>query len=286
MHLDAIDLKDFYASPLGAVVRRLLGARVRARWSNLQGKSLFGLGFATPYLGAFRNDAGPIGALMPAELGVMSWPREGKGLSVLVDETELPLPDECADRILLVHMLEWSERTRALLRELWRVLAPNGRLLIIVPNRRGLWARVELHALRPRSPVQPLADRDTAQGRNVLSRGLAIRALHAALLLARPAQMARVLGAARPRSVACLLRRDPGRSDEADLCRGAGEGGAEQEPPRSARTCRSSRRLSRQQKHRLLAEQVLGKERHGDAKLRARRVERHHALDLGAGIPA
>ena len=57
MYLDAIDLKDFYASPLGAVVRRLLGARVRARWSNLQGKSLFGLGFATPYLGAFRNDA-------------------------------------------------------------------------------------------------------------------------------------------------------------------------------------------------------------------------------------
>ena len=56
MHLDAIDLKDFYASPLGAVVRRLLGARIRARWSNLQGKSLFGLGFATPYLGAFRND--------------------------------------------------------------------------------------------------------------------------------------------------------------------------------------------------------------------------------------
>ena len=143
MHLDAIDLKDFYASPLGAVVRRLLGARIRARWSNLQGKSLFGLGFATPYLGAFRNDASPIGALMPAELGVISWPREGKGLSVLVDETDLPLPDECADRILLVHMIEWSERTRALLRELWRVLAPNGRLLIIVPNRRGLWARVD-----------------------------------------------------------------------------------------------------------------------------------------------
>lgn len=143
MHLDAIDLKDFYASPLGAVVRRLLGARVRARWTNLQGKSLFGVGFATPYLGAFRNDACPCGALMPAELGVISWPREGKGLSVLVDETDLPLPDECADRILLVHMIEWSERTRALLRELWRVLAPNGRLLIIVPNRRGLWARVD-----------------------------------------------------------------------------------------------------------------------------------------------
>ena len=143
MQLDAIDLKNFYATPLGGVVRRLLGARLRARWSNLHGQSLFGLGFATPYLGAFRSDACPLGALMPEELGVISWPREGNCLSVLVDEAELPLPDECAHRLLLVHMLEWSERTRPLLRELWRVLAPNGRLLIIVPNRRGLWARVD-----------------------------------------------------------------------------------------------------------------------------------------------
>jgi len=74
---------------------------------------------------------------------VIFWPKEGNGLSVLVDEAELPLPDECVDRLLVVHLLEWSERTRALLRELWRVLAPNGRLLIIVPNRRGLWARVD-----------------------------------------------------------------------------------------------------------------------------------------------
>ena len=143
MHLDAVDLKDFYASPLGGVVRRLLGARLRARWSNLRGQSLFGLGFATPYLGAFRSDACPVGALMPEELGVISWPKQGSGLTMLVDEAELPLGDECADRLLLVHMLEWSERTRELLRELWRVLAPNGRLLIIVPNRRGLWARVD-----------------------------------------------------------------------------------------------------------------------------------------------
>src|SRR5215210_8649165 len=141
--LDAVDLKDFYASPLGLVVRRLLGARLRARWGTLQSQSLFGLGFTTPYLGAFKAEARPLGALMPAELGVIAWPSQGHGLTVLVDETELPLPDECADRILLVHMLEWSEKSRALLREVWRVLAPNGRLLLIVPNRRGLWARVD-----------------------------------------------------------------------------------------------------------------------------------------------
>ena len=143
MHLDVVDLKDFYARPLGHVVRRLLGARLRARWGNLAGCSLFGLGFAAPYLGAFRGEARPVGALMPAGLGAVPWPKQGQSLSVLVEETDLPLPDECADRILLVHMLEWSEKSRELLRELWRVLAPNGRLLVIVPNRRGLWARVD-----------------------------------------------------------------------------------------------------------------------------------------------
>jgi SAM-dependent methyltransferase len=143
MQLDAFDLKDFYACPLGVVVRRLLGARVRARWSELKGVSVFGLGFATPYLAAYRGEALPLGALMPAELGAIPWPEQGQSLSVLVEETELPLDDESADRLLLVHMLEWSEKSRELLRELWRVLKPNGRLLMIVPNRRGLWARVD-----------------------------------------------------------------------------------------------------------------------------------------------
>jgi hypothetical protein len=50
MQLDAIDLKEFYACPLGVVVRRLLGARVRSRWADVKGLSVFGVGFATPYL--------------------------------------------------------------------------------------------------------------------------------------------------------------------------------------------------------------------------------------------
>ena len=143
MHLDVADLKDFYACPLGHVVRRLLGARLRERWSDLRSCRTFGLGFAAPYLAAFRAEAEPLGALMPASLGAVPWPDKGQTMSVLVEATDLPLIDEGADRILLVHMLEWSENPRELLGELWRVLAPNGRLLLVVPNRRGLWARVD-----------------------------------------------------------------------------------------------------------------------------------------------
>lgn len=143
MHLDAIDLKEFYARRLGVLVRRLLRHRIHARWKDVRGMRVFGLGFTAPYLGEFRGDAYALGALMPARLGALSWPDRGSSMSALVDETALPLDDESADRILLVHMLEWSERSRALLREVWRVLGPGGRLLIVVPNRRGLWARVD-----------------------------------------------------------------------------------------------------------------------------------------------
>src|SRR5262245_6782241 len=80
---------------------------------------------------------------MPAAQGVVKWPTNRPGLSTLVDELDLPLPDAEIDRVLLVHALEMAHDPVALLREIWRVLAAGGRLLIVVPNRRGVWARLD-----------------------------------------------------------------------------------------------------------------------------------------------
>ncbi|MFM8682071.1 MAG: class I SAM-dependent methyltransferase [Alphaproteobacteria bacterium] len=82
-------------------------------------------------------------ALMPAGQGVMRWPPEGANLAALVDEAALPLPDASVDRILVVHALEHAEQLRPLLREVWRVLAGPGRVVFVVPGRRGIWARVD-----------------------------------------------------------------------------------------------------------------------------------------------
>jgi len=143
MNMDVIDLRDFYGKRLGHVARRLIGARVRALWPNVAGQSVLGLGFATPYLGVFLNEAARVIGLMPARQGVMRWPSEGRCLTGLVDENELPLDDESMDRVLVVHGIEASESLRVMLRQIWRVLAPGGRAIIIVPNRRGLWSRRE-----------------------------------------------------------------------------------------------------------------------------------------------
>ena len=143
MQMDVKDLRDFYDSPLGVTVRRLLRQRIRERWTRVHGEVVIGLGFAIPYLSPFRGEAAVLGAFMPAAQGVIAWPPDGPRQSVLVEEGALPLPDSSVDRLLMVHSLELSEQVRPLLREVWRVLKPEGRLLLIVPNRRGPWARFD-----------------------------------------------------------------------------------------------------------------------------------------------
>src|SRR5687768_864305 len=143
MSIDVVDLRNFYAQRLGVVARRFIGRGVRARLADARGLSVAGIGYPTPYLGLFREEAERCLAFMPAGQGVIRWPSLRPGLAALVDEFDLPLPDSAVDRVLLVHALEMAYDPTALLREVWRVLAAGGRLIAVVPNRRGLWARMD-----------------------------------------------------------------------------------------------------------------------------------------------
>jgi SAM-dependent methyltransferase len=143
MHCDVTELTDFYRRPLGQMVRRLLSHRLRARARNVAGQTVIGLGFATPYLSMFRGEARCVGALMPAAQGALVWPSEDAVQTALVDEEHLPLADNSVDLLIGIHCLEMAERVRPLLRELWRVLRPDGRLILIVTNRTSIWARLD-----------------------------------------------------------------------------------------------------------------------------------------------
>jgi SAM-dependent methyltransferase len=143
MYRDVVDLREFYDTSLGQVALRQLRRRIRDFWPDLAGLSLLGLGYATPYLRPFLGASERAVAVMPAAQGVVFWPREGPGLTTLADESALPFPDLSFDRVLVVHGLEGTENSRQMMREIWRVLAGSGRLLMLVANRSGLWSRTE-----------------------------------------------------------------------------------------------------------------------------------------------
>ncbi len=69
MWTDAVDLRDFYATSLGSVARRMIRRRIRAVWPDVTGQSLLGLGYTTPFLNPFRSEAARILAAMPASQG-------------------------------------------------------------------------------------------------------------------------------------------------------------------------------------------------------------------------
>ncbi|MBM3560394.1 MAG: methyltransferase domain-containing protein, partial [Alphaproteobacteria bacterium] len=147
---DVVDQRDFYATGLGQAVRRIVRRSVRDIWPDTAGMAVAGIGYATPYLRPFHEEAARTLAVMPAPMGVIAWPapkavrggpQREPNIVALAREAELPLPDLSVDRILMVHALEHVAQPQAMLRELWRVLADGGRLLAVVPNRRSIWAR-------------------------------------------------------------------------------------------------------------------------------------------------
>ncbi|MBL8670159.1 MAG: methyltransferase domain-containing protein [Alphaproteobacteria bacterium] len=144
MFQDVLELDAFYASPLGQHARRLVRKAVRALWPSVRGEAVLGLGYAPPYLHPLLDEAERVLALMPAAQGCRPWPRDSRNRVALVEEAALPLPNACMDRVLLSHCVEQSEALRPMLREVWRVLKPTGRLLVMAPNRRSLWAQLDV----------------------------------------------------------------------------------------------------------------------------------------------
>lgn len=160
MHLDVIDLREFYDSSLGRMAHLMIRRRVRQLWPNVGGMDMLGIGYTSPFLIPFRPEAARVLNVMPAAQGVVHWPNRQRNLAMLADEYRLPLSEGSMDRILIVHELESTGDSSELMREIWRVLAPGGRIIIVVPNRHGVWARFDRTPFghgRPFSRTQLLA---------------------------------------------------------------------------------------------------------------------------------
>jgi|CXWL01.1.fsa_nt_gi SAM-dependent methyltransferase len=157
MRVDVLALQRFYASPLGEATRRAASRRLAALWPSANGLDVLGFGYTTPYLDRYRDAARRVVAIMPAEQGAEPWPAGAASLTTLAEETRLPFIDAVFDRVLIVHGLEEANAPHPMLREVWRVMAPEGRLVVIAANRWSLWAQADVFPFghgRPYSRVQ------------------------------------------------------------------------------------------------------------------------------------
>lgn len=148
MYTKAIDLREFYDSLQGRVVQRILRQHLRLLWPVTTGLRVLGFGYPVPFLKPFLGEAERVAALMPDHQGAVFWPNPGegepsRGLVTICDEVQWPIETNSIDRLLIVHGVQGLENLDAILRESWRVMTGQGRLILVVPNRAGVWARVD-----------------------------------------------------------------------------------------------------------------------------------------------
>jgi len=143
MYFDFAEVQKFYQSDLGQRVRFYLGEEVYNQFSDLQNSHVLGFGFTQPFLSLMEGVPKSMASLSPARMGVAPWEGDKGNRSAMASGKHLPLKDGSYERVLLVHALEFSRNPSVLLRELWRVLAPGGELIAVVPARTGLWSHAE-----------------------------------------------------------------------------------------------------------------------------------------------
>jgi SAM-dependent methyltransferase len=138
------ELTRFYAGSDGLRAARLLGAIVAPSIHRSTTSRLLSVGFTAPLLaGIDTASLERLAMVMPAAQGGGKWTPNGRGnCAVSAVETRLPFAESMFDQALVCHALEFANGAK-LLRELWRVLSPAAEVILVVPNRAGIWTHFE-----------------------------------------------------------------------------------------------------------------------------------------------
>jgi SAM-dependent methyltransferase len=139
----AQDLKEYYDTAQGRIVQRLLRQSLRRLLPETKGLRVLGYGYALPLLRSCLGEAETVTALMPQPMGAVYWPEESGSCVSLVEEIEWPIETNSVDVLICLHGFSGHESLQIFLDEAWRVLKGQGRLIFVVPNRAGIWARFD-----------------------------------------------------------------------------------------------------------------------------------------------
>jgi SAM-dependent methyltransferase len=141
MLITAKDYEDFYLTRTGRMLRDIVRHEIRKTWPNVKGSRMLGYGYAYPYLDLFYPESEICFGVSRPEMGALHWPDKKQNGSGIAASTALPFETAFFDNLILTHALEHAGSVRSLLQEAWRVLRGNGRMILVIPNRSGLWSR-------------------------------------------------------------------------------------------------------------------------------------------------
>ncbi len=143
MSVDVIDLREFYSTPMGKVVQSQLVKACQKTGDLPENLDLVGIGYPVPLFERLAGDNPNAVILMPARQGALQWPIGAPSKVALVDEDQLPIQTASVECVMVLHLLENVSDPSHILDEIWRILVPEGRLVLIATNRRGFWTRFE-----------------------------------------------------------------------------------------------------------------------------------------------
>lgn len=136
-------LEPFYHTVLGTAARTMVSRRLETLWPHLEGAEILGCGYTRPFLDRYENDARRIVYGYLGGQGTLPAQKKRGNISVQIVDGQMPFMPAIFDHVLLVHALEETPDLPGFLAELWRVMKPEARIVVIVAHRGGLWARNE-----------------------------------------------------------------------------------------------------------------------------------------------
>lgn len=136
MSSQIIGLQDWFHTPAGQYLLEWERAQVDAAVADIFGYHALQLG--VPELDGLQANRMPHRWLATDELPQPGHP-PARGVVLLNDFTALPFPAASLDLVLLPHTLEFSADPHVTLREVERVLVPEGRVVICGLNPTSLW---------------------------------------------------------------------------------------------------------------------------------------------------
>ncbi len=138
MYLHFLNYQNFYNSSIGNLLSQHLEFKLKKYCYLYNNQNIGCFGYSIPYLNFLKNYNIILSCCYSKKMGI---PNENISNTnkILIDEDKIPFQDSFFDHMFLIHYLENTYNTKLSLREIWRTLAPEGKLYLIIPNKKSSW---------------------------------------------------------------------------------------------------------------------------------------------------